>query len=58
MERIGHTSPAVTLRYQHVMADRQAAPALALDNLVRLAIAPAEGTQRARRRRSVREWTR
>jgi integrase len=25
MERMGHTSPAVALRYQHVMADRQAA---------------------------------
>jgi integrase len=24
MERMGHTSPAVALRYQHVMADRQA----------------------------------
>jgi integrase len=23
MERMGHTSPAVALRYQHVMADRQ-----------------------------------
>jgi integrase len=27
MERMGHTSPAVALRYQHVMADRQARPA-------------------------------
>jgi integrase len=33
MERIGHTSPAVALRYQHVMADRQAALAAALDGL-------------------------
>jgi hypothetical protein len=24
MERMGHTSPAVALRHQHVMADRQA----------------------------------
>jgi integrase len=49
MERMGHTSPAVALRYQHVMADRQAALALALDDLARLATAPAEGTQRARK---------
>jgi integrase len=49
MERMGHTSPAVALRYQHVMVDRQAALALALDDLARLAIAPAEGTQRARK---------
>jgi integrase len=34
MERIGHTSPGVALRYQHVMADRQAALATALDLLV------------------------
>jgi integrase len=49
MERMGHTSPAVALRYQHVMVDRQAALALALDDLARLATAPAEGTQRARK---------
>jgi integrase len=35
MERMGHTSLAVTLRYQHVMADRQAALAAALDGLAR-----------------------
>jgi integrase len=35
MERMGHTSPAVALRYQHVMADRQAAIAAALDGLAR-----------------------
>jgi hypothetical protein len=34
MERMGHTSPAVALRYQHVMADRQGAVAAALDGLV------------------------
>jgi integrase len=33
MERMGHTSSAVALRYQHVMADRQAAIASALDGL-------------------------
>jgi integrase len=35
MERMGHPSPAVALRYQHVMADRQGAIAAALDGLVR-----------------------
>jgi hypothetical protein len=35
MERMGHTSPRVALRYQHVMADRQAALATALDDLAR-----------------------
>jgi hypothetical protein len=35
MVRMGHTSPAVALRYQHVMADRQGAIAAALDGLVR-----------------------
>ena len=33
MERMGHTSPAVALRYQHVMADRQGVIAAALDVL-------------------------
>jgi hypothetical protein len=57
MERMGHSSPAVALRYQHVMADRQAALASALDDLARLAATPRgvrgprEGTHRARRRR-------
>jgi integrase len=58
MERMGHTSPAVALRYQHVMADRQAQLASALDDLARAATASAKGmararkgTQRARRRR-------
>jgi integrase len=58
MERMGHTSPAVALRYQRVMADRQAQLASALDDLARAATAPAKGarrarkgTQRARRRR-------
>jgi integrase len=48
MERMGHTSPAVALRYQHVMADRQAQLASALDDLARSATAPAKGTRRAR----------
>jgi hypothetical protein len=58
MERMGHTSPAVALRYQHVMADRQAQLASALDDLARAATAKPKdtrrarkGTQRARRRR-------
>jgi hypothetical protein len=38
MERIGHTSPGVAMRYQHVMADRQAALAAALDGLAQEAI--------------------
>ena len=49
MERMGHTSPAVALRYQHVMADRQAQLASALDDLARAATAPAKGTGRARK---------
>jgi integrase len=49
MERMGHASPTVALRYQHVMADRQAALALALDDLARLATVPAKGTARARK---------
>ena len=49
MERMGHTSPAVALRYQHVMADRQAQLASALDDLARSATAPAKGTARARK---------
>jgi hypothetical protein len=44
MERMGHTSPGVALRYQHVMADRQAQLASALDDLARLATVPAKGT--------------
>jgi hypothetical protein len=48
MERMGHTSPAVALRYQHVMADRQAALASALDDLARAVTKP-RGTQRARK---------
>ena len=50
---MGHTSPAVALRYQHVMADRQAQLASALDDLARLATTPAKGTATA-----VGEWTR
>jgi integrase len=33
MERLGHTSLAIALRYQHVMADRQAVIASGLDQL-------------------------
>jgi hypothetical protein len=35
------------LRYQHVMADRQAQLASALDDLARSTIGPANGTARA-----------
>jgi Phage integrase family len=45
MERMGHASPAVALRYQHVMADRQAALAAALDGLTR-AVQEAGGDRR------------
>jgi integrase len=49
MERMGHTSSAVALRYQHVMADRQGAIAAALDGLAR--DANREPRRRARARR-------
>ena len=49
MERMGHTSPAVALRYQHVMADRQGAIAAALDGLVREAENGNRPVGRARR---------
>jgi integrase len=37
MVRMGHSSSAAALRYQHVMADRDAAIAAALDELVQAA---------------------
>jgi integrase len=49
MDRMGHTSPAVALPYQHVMADRQGAIAAALDGLVRDA-QQAAGRRRRRAR--------
>ena len=60
MERMGHTSPQVALRYQHVMAGRDQAIAAALDELVQAAaMLPAErpitqpsGTLVARNRRA------
>jgi hypothetical protein len=56
MERMGHTSPAVALRYQHVMAGRDQAIAVALDELVQAAAnlpterraVPPSGTNQAR----------
>ncbi|HET8645369.1 MAG TPA: tyrosine-type recombinase/integrase, partial [Vicinamibacteria bacterium] len=58
MERMGHTSPAVALRYQHVMADRQAQlasapgrPGSGRDHSGKGAGRARKGTQRARRRR-------
>ena len=60
MERMGHTSPAVALRYQHVMAGRDQAIAAALDELVQAAANlpperpadPPSGTLVARNRRA------
>jgi integrase len=60
MERMGHTSPAVALRYQHVMAGRDQAIAAALDELVQAAAnlpperpaEPPSGTLVARNRRT------
>jgi integrase len=40
MERMGHTSPQVALRYQHVMAGRDQAIAAALDELIQAATKP------------------
>ena len=60
MERMGHTSPQVALRYQHVMAGRDQAIAAALDALVQAAatlppearVEGANGTLVARNRRA------
>jgi Phage integrase family len=56
MERMGHTSPTVALRYQHVMAGRDQAIATALDELVEAAVSlppePPSGTLVARNRRA------
>ena len=57
---MGHTSPAVALRYQHVMAGRDQAIAAALDELVQAAAnlplqrpaEPPSGTLVARTRRA------
>ena len=60
MERLRHTSPAVALRYQHVMAGRDQAIAAALDELIQAAanlppersVEQASGTLVARNRRA------
>jgi integrase len=60
MERMGHTSPQVALRYQHVMAGRDQAIAAALDELIEAAAnlppeslaGPPSGTLVARNRRA------
>jgi hypothetical protein len=44
MVRMGHSSSAAALRYQHVMAGRDAAIAAALDELVQAATARSEDT--------------
>jgi integrase len=49
MERMGHTSSAVAMRYQHVMADRQGTIAAALDGLARDAEKKSRRRPRARR---------
>jgi integrase len=48
LERMGHTSPAVALRYQHVMAGRDQAIAATLDELVQAAasLPPERPTER------------
>jgi integrase len=48
MVRMGHSSSAAALRYQHVMAGRDAAIAVALDELVRAASTSSEETPAAR----------
>ena len=48
MVRMGHSSSAAALRYQHVMAGRDAAIAAALDQLVQAASTAAEDTPAAR----------
>jgi integrase len=50
MERMGHTSPQVALRYQHVMAGRDQAIAAALDELVQAANLPPERPAEAPKR--------
>ena len=44
MVRMGHSSSPAALRYQHVMAGRDAAIAAALDELVQAASARSEDT--------------
>ena len=38
-DRLGHSTPAAAMRYQHVAADRQAALAVALSNMAQLGVA-------------------
>jgi len=47
MVRMGHSSSAAALRYQHVMAGRDAAIAAALDELVQAASAHSEDSATA-----------
>jgi hypothetical protein len=48
MARMGHSSSAAALRYQHVMAGRDAAIAAALDELVQAASTRSEDPAPAR----------
>jgi hypothetical protein len=40
MDRLGHSTTAATLKYQHVMADRDAAIAQELDRLMGSVLRP------------------
>jgi integrase len=51
MERMGHTSPTIAVRYQHVMRGRDAAVADALDRLAEAAGQDQSGTDVAREER-------
>jgi hypothetical protein len=44
MERLGYATPAMALRYQHVLAERQALLAAALDRLAAQALAAGEAS--------------
>jgi integrase len=48
MERMGHASPAVAIRYEHVMTDRDAEIARRLDQLAEGTSGHAKGTRRPR----------
>ncbi len=52
MERMGHASPAVAMRYEHVMAERDAEIARRLDQLGRGTSGRPKGTRRARPKKS------
>jgi integrase len=51
MARMGHSTPAMAIRYQHVMEGRDAFIASALDRLIQTSESEPNGTQMARRQR-------